>query len=202
MTSFECLKEDIKRYFGPGEYSGRIGVWMVVKKIYKEETLWIIILFRFKRWLDNEFSAPILKPILKKLFALVYIPSAIILGIHIHSQAQIGKGFRLIHPGCIFIGPAKIGEYTNVCQEVTIGTRGWAIYAADDAFDGVPEIGDNVYIGPGAKVFGKIKIGNNVAIGANSVVTKNIPDNAVVTGNPSRIVGYKENSGLMRGSEG
>ncbi len=45
---------------------------------------------------------------------------------------------------------------------------------------GVPIIGDNVYIAPGAKIFGKIKIGNNVKIGANAVVYKNIPDNAIV----------------------
>lgn len=45
---------------------------------------------------------------------------------------------------------------------------------------GVPAIGDNVYIGPGAKIFGNIKIGNNVRIGANCVVFENIPDNATV----------------------
>lgn len=49
-------------------------------------------------------------------------------------------------------------------------------------------IGENVYIGPGAKVFGKITIGNNVAIGANAVVTKDVPDNAVVAGIPSKIL--------------
>lgn len=60
-------------------------------------------------------------------------------------------------------------------QNVTIGAvEGKKEY-------GVPVIGDNCYIGCGACILGKIKIGNNVTIGANATVTKNIPDNAVVT---------------------
>ena len=50
----------------------------------------------------------------------------------------------------------------------------------------VPTIGDNVYIGPGAKIFGKISIGNNVKIGANAVVLKDAPDNAILVGIPAR----------------
>ena len=53
---------------------------------------------------------------------------------------------------------------------------------------GVPTIGSRVYIGPGAKIIGNIQIGNNVAIGANAVVTKDVPDNAVVAGIPARII--------------
>jgi len=58
-------------------------------------------------------------------------------------------------------------------------------------YPGVPKIGDNVYIAPGAKLIGGITIGNNVAIGANSVVTKSIPDNAVVVGIPGEVISYK-----------
>ena len=49
-------------------------------------------------------------------------------------------------------------------------------------------IGDNVYIGVGAKVLGNIRIGNNVKIGANAVVIKDVPDNATVVGVPARVV--------------
>ncbi|WP_202807026.1 serine O-acetyltransferase [Planktothrix agardhii] len=56
---------------------------------------------------------------------------------------------------------------------------------------GCPVIGDQVFIGPGAKIFGKIRIGNDVAIGANAVVTKDLPDNAVAMGIPAKIISYE-----------
>lgn len=55
---------------------------------------------------------------------------------------------------------------------------------------GSPTIGNNVVLSAGSKVIGKITIGNNVMIGANTVVTKDVPDNAVVVGNPSKIINY------------
>lgn len=54
-----------------------------------------------------------------------------------------------------------------------------------------PVIGNRVYIAPGAKLFGGIKIGDNVAIGANAVVTKDLPDYAVAVGVPAKIISYK-----------
>ena len=58
--------------------------------------------------------------------------------------------------------------------------------------EGVPMIGDNAYIGPGAKIFGNIIIGNNVSIGANAVVNKSFPDNVIIAGVPAKIIKYKE----------
>ena len=62
---------------------------------------------------------------------------------------------------------------------------------------GVPIIGNNCYIGPGAKIFGGISIGNNVAIGANAVVFKDIPDNSTVVGVPGRILPNKGSRDMM-----
>ena len=70
-------------------------------------------------------------------------------------------------------------------------TLGWA--GRGDK-KGCPIIGDRVYIGAGAKVIGKVRVGNNVAIGANSVVTKDVPDNAVVGGVPAKIINYSSSS--------
>ena len=105
-------------------------------------------------------------------------------GISIHYTTKIGLGFYIGHFGGIIINSmAVIGNNVNISQGVTIGnTR-----------KGVPIIGDNTYLGAGAKVIGSVTVGNNVAIGANCVVTKDIPDDAIVIGNPCEIVSYKGN---------
>jgi serine O-acetyltransferase len=111
-------------------------------------------------------------------------------GIEIAPRTQIGPGLLIGHFGGILISnAAKIGKNCNLSHEVTIGVTNRGERA------GVPTLGDNVYIGPGAKIFGAITIGNNVAIGANAVVTRDVPDNAVVAGVPAKVIS-------MRGSEG
>lgn len=111
-------------------------------------------------------------------------------GIQITPTTKIGKGFYIGHYGSIVINPAVvIGENVNIIQTCTIGL------AYRGKRPGTPIIGDYVYIGAGSRVFGGIKIGNNAAIGANSVVTHDVPDNAVVAGVPARVLS-------MDGSEG
>ena len=90
-----------------------------------------------------------------------------------------GPGLYLVHYGSIVISSgARIGQNCRIHSCVNIGSDG----------RGAPQIGDNVYIGPGAKLFGNITIGNNVRIGANAVVNKSFPDNVTVVGVPARIV--------------
>ena len=105
-------------------------------------------------------------------------------GIQIPIETNVGKGILIRHFGGIFVNPdCYIGDNLTISQGVTIGINN----------GGVPTIGNNVYRAPGAKVIGKINIGNNVVIGVNAVVTKDIPDNAVVAGNPMKILYYKDN---------
>ena len=100
-------------------------------------------------------------------------------------------GLSLGHIGPIIINDyAKIGKNCRIHVGVNIG-------ATPNNPNDAPIIGDNVYIGPGAKIYGKIRIGNNVAIGANSVVNKDIPDNVTVAGVPAKIVSYKGNTRRM-----
>jgi serine O-acetyltransferase len=86
---------------------------------------------------------------------------------------------------------AVIGSNVNISQGITIGrtNRGEK--------QGVPTIGDEVYIGPGAKIIGKINIGNNITIGANAVVTSDIPNNACVAGIPAKIISYAGSEGYV-----
>lgn len=91
----------------------------------------------------------------------------------------VDTGVKLFHWGCIIInGKAKIGKNCSIYPGVTVGKTA----------KGVPIIGDNCYLGLGSKVLGKVRIGNNVKILANAVVTKDIPDNCVVAGIPAKVI--------------
>jgi serine O-acetyltransferase len=127
----------------------------------------------------------LLQPIYFVLNGLVKI----IWGIELPRSATIGPGLYIGHFGGITIAPGVIiGRNCDISQHVTIGLSGQGEKA------GVPTIGDNVYIAPGAQVFGKISVGSNVKIGANAVIYKDIPDNAIVVLDPGfKIVSYKGN---------
>ncbi len=113
-------------------------------------------------------------------------------GVEIAPGTQIGPGLLIGHFGGILVSnAAKIGRNCNLGHQVTIGVANRGQRA------GVPTLGDNVYIGPGAKIFGAITIGNNVAIGANAVVTHDVPDNAVVAGIPAKIISMKGSEGYI-----
>ncbi len=113
-------------------------------------------------------------------------------GISIPYETKIDSGLYIGHFGGIVVsGKSIIGKNLNISQGVTLGM------ANRGPNKGYPVIGDNVYIGPGAKIVGAVKIGNNVAIGANCVVTKNIPDNAVVVGVPGKIISYNGTSNYV-----
>lgn len=86
--------------------------------------------------------------------------------------------------GVFISGGAKIGSNCVIFHQVTIGSN----TLKDSKHYGAPIIGDNVYIGCGAKIIGNIKVGNNVRIGANCVVQEDIPDNATVVLPKSRII--------------
>ena len=114
------------------------------------------------------------------------------LGIAISFVSEIGSGFYIGHFGGIVVYPqCQIGKNCNLSQGVTLGIthRG--------KNKGYPTIGDNVYIGPGAKIIGSVNIGKHVAIGANCVVTKDVPDNAVVVGIPGKVISYEGSHGYV-----
>ena len=116
----------------------------------------------------------------------VQVMLSTVTGTSLPAQASIGGGLHLSHATQVIISPeARIGRDCELAQGTTIGVGGRAGHR------GAPVIGDRVYIGPGAKVFGPIRVGNDVAIGANAVVCEDVPDGAVVAGVPAKIVSMR-----------
>lgn len=104
-------------------------------------------------------------------------------GTDIPLNTKIGEGLHLPHPNGIVIHPdAKIGPNVTLLQQVTIGTKS----AYDDR---VPTLERGVDVGAGAKILGGIRIGAYSVIGANAVVTHDVPACSVVAGSPARIIG-------------
>lgn len=93
-------------------------------------------------------------------------------------------GLSIVHVGAIVVsGKAKVGKNCRIHVGVNIGN------ALVRGCDGTPVIGDNVYIGPGAKIFGPVVIGDNIAIGANAVVNSSYPTgNCTIAGVPSKVI--------------
>ena len=91
---------------------------------------------------------------------------------------SIGAGAHFEHNYATYLNAESIGRDFYCLQMVTLG----------NGKNGRPTIGDNVKIYTGATVFGNIRIGNNVTIGAGSIVNKDVPDNCTVAGNPARII--------------
>lgn len=103
-------------------------------------------------------------------------------GIEIHPGATIGERLFIDHGMGIVIGETTtIGDNCTIYHGVTLGGTG------KDKYKRHPDLGSNVSVGCGAKILGPIKIGNNVKIGANAVVLKEVPDNSTVVGVPGEI---------------
>src|SRR5207253_9386468 len=104
-------------------------------------------------------------------------------GVEIHPAAKIGRGFFIDHGMGVVIGEtAEIGDYVTLFQGVTLGGTG------KDRGKRHPTLGNHVVVGAGAKILGGIRIGDNVKIGANSVVLKSVPETSTVIGVPGRII--------------
>jgi serine O-acetyltransferase len=103
--------------------------------------------------------------------------------IEIHPGAKIGKDFFIDHGGGVVIGEtSEIGDNVTIYQGVTLGGISMKREKRH------PTVGNDVVIGAGARILGPVKIGNRVRIGANAVVTEDIPDDSVVVGVPGRVV--------------
>ena len=112
-------------------------------------------------------------------------------GIEIHPGAKIGKNLFIDHGMGVVIGEtSEIGDNVTIYHMVTLGGITPSINSdSQREIKRHPTLMDNVVIGSGAQILGPVIIGKNAKVGANAVVTKNVPDNAVMIGIPAKNVG-------------
>lgn len=169
---FDNIRQDLQTYQGDWGAQG----------------FWVMIVYRFGRWRYG-----LRPPVVRKLFSLLYKFSfklvQIVTGIELPCEVPVGRNFRIDHFGDIIIsGYASFGDDCILRNGVTVGLKNVETKAA-------PRIGSRVNIGAGAKVLGPITIGDDVDIGANSVVLIDVPASSIAVGIPARIIAKKGKSG-------
>jgi serine O-acetyltransferase len=123
---------------------------------------------------------------------LVRYLAQVITGCSISTEASIGPGLSLPHPTGVVIGArCRLGSNVKLMQGVTVGASS----------EGSPTIGDHVYVGPGAKVLGKVEVGPYASIGANAVVIEDVPEQSFVAGVPARVIRRSRHAPVADGGE-
>ena len=140
------------------------------------------LIYRFGHWLYADAnSRSLLIKFLKVLHFICFRLVEMFLGISLEPKAQIGAGLYIGHFGTIIVGSGvRMGKNCNLSQGVTLGVDGRGENR------GSPQVGDRVFIAPGAKVFGKITIGDDAAIGANAVINRPCPTAPSPSATPRR----------------
>ena len=172
-------KQDLKRYMEMDKTALHIS--RKHPRLFRDEIWRYEIILRKHEYYRNT-KPTLFAKILRTYYGYKHHKMSIILGIQIPPNVCGGGGLRIMHYGLIVVNPeTRIGEWCCIHQGVNIGQN---IEPGS-----VPTIGRNVIFLPGAHLFGKIVIGDNVMVGANAVVTKSFPEgNCRIAGVPARII--------------
>lgn len=148
-----------------------------------------VVVYRIGAWAE-QIQAPLFRPLSLSVYHFFNILSQILTGIHINRKVTIGDGFIIHNFSSIHIDAQKIGNNFTINQGVTVDS--------DWRRSGKPTIGNNVFLGSGAKVLGELTIGDNVVVAANALVIDSIPDNCTVVGVPARIISRDAGSNYLQ----
>ena len=171
---FETFRQDAARWVIPSQFADPASLTTVqmLKLLYRYVALRAMAWFRLATWFQ-ENKIPLAGPIYRWIFFRF--------GLEINGYIE--GGLYIAHPSGTVISVRHMGRNCSVIAAVTIGMRNtWAF----------PDIGNNVFIGAGARVLGDITVGNDVKIGANAVVIKDVPDGATVVGVPGKVIEIRE----------
>jgi serine O-acetyltransferase len=159
-----------RRFTSLRSLRGARRVWAAADVLLNSRML-AVALFRGKRGLQRR-RVPLLPAVLDRLCIIGW-------NVNLGNYTEIGGGLYLPHGNVVVDGLVSIGRNCVIAPWVTIGTNGSVAG---------PRIGDDVFIGTGAKVLGAISVGDGAKIGANAVVLIDVPAGATVVGIPARVV--------------
>ena len=193
----EGMQGDVARY---AYYLGeeRIGgpkqpewFWGLVRN----QGLQALVVYRFGKWI-MELRPPTstgkaIISLLSAVYSLLHRITETVTGVSISRESVIGPGLYIPHFGGVIIGTCTIGSNCTITNGAHVGPH------RKRGTSGTPILGDRVWLGPGSKVFGAVEIGDDVAVGANAVVTKSVPARAVVFGVPAQISSFRGSFDLL-----
>jgi serine O-acetyltransferase len=189
MTSFlHASRADVNRCLDENATS----MWSKLQAVRRNEGLQAVLVYRFGRMLDSKKKHALLWPLLAVGWS-VYALAALVMrrgyGIKVSLSADIGAGFWIGHFGGIEVVNCRLAERCSVGQQTKVGRT--------EQIDG-PEIGDSVWIGAHAKIFGPVKVGAHATISPGARVTKDVPSHSLIVGDPGRIVSRRyDNSHIL-----
>lgn len=175
---FETFRQDLKRWVIPGQIADDAALTprTVLRLFWQHIPVRAMAWFRLACWFKRK-HIPYFPGAIQRHIYFAY-------GLEIPSGAEIGGGLYIPHPVGTVIMPKRIGRNCSIIANVTIGMRNeWAF----------PEIGDDVFIGAGARLLGGITLGNGAVIGANAVVIHDVPPGATAVGVPAKLLGKETN---------
>jgi serine O-acetyltransferase len=170
---FETFKQDVQRWVVPGKVAdpAAITLPLTLKLLYRHMSLRAVAWFRLGTWCKRR-RVPFMPGYIQRRILRIY-------GLEISPGQDIGGGLYIAHPVGTVIYVKRIGRNCSIIAAVTIGMRNtWEF----------PVIGDDVFIGAGARVLGAIRVGNQTSVGANAVVLEDTPEGATVVGIPGKVI--------------
>jgi serine O-acetyltransferase len=144
----------------------------------KNGAFWALVVYRYGVWSLGQRFGP-WRWLTSKVYGVFKILSEMTTGVRLQRETKIGQKFHIIHTGFVLIHPdVVIGDRVGIMHNVTLGTN-----MGPD----VPTIGNDVFIGCGASILGKVTIGDGALIAANSLVIDDVPPGAVAIGVPAMV---------------
>ena len=151
-------------------------------RAWRNRAVWALIIYYFGVWSD-QLESGAGRWITSKIYGLLSFFSEMITGVTMDRSVQLpGLGLHIIHPTSVYIHPCvKLGARVGIMHNVCLGTN---MRNGEDA----PIIGDDVFIGTGASILGRVRVGDGARIAANSLVVNDVPAGAFAVGVPAKSI--------------